>query len=238
LAKVVGFSKIPRVTSSQASSFGEALKRALSAADKNQAWLAGQLGVHPGQVSRWSADKALPHPKTVAKIEKLLDTSFRDARRPEYDLYISAPITALTNIAAHGKMVEKVVTALEKNVPGILIYTPTQHVLSRDQAPDIALERNMEAFARSKAYLYLQFERPQRPTGALIELGMALGRKMKTTIMIQDDVDAPFMLEDGFQGVAVTSSILPLARVYRPKDVGEVERLIASTGGRTLLGLD
>jgi hypothetical protein len=73
------------------------------------------------------------------------------------------------------------------------------------------------------------------PSSSLIELGCALGRRLKTTIIMQADLHQPFML-DGFGAVAASLSFLPKARVYTVRSVEHACDLI-TRNGRELLGL-
>ncbi len=93
----------------------------------------------------------------------------------------------------------------------------------------------MQAFGHCKALLFLQFSEILQPTSALIELGLALGKRLKTTIFVQRDLPIPFMLE-GFSAVAAEIPFLPKARVYPVASATEACRMIRKNG-RDLLGL-
>ena len=125
--------------------------------------------------------------------------------------------------------------AAQEHVPSL--YWPGEHIrgLADLSAPDLATERNMRALEHCSALLYLQFAEIVRPSGALIELGCALGRHVKTTAMIQKDLRRPFMLRN-FEGVAATVKFLPKARIYEVDSVDEAYDLMARNG-RRLLGL-
>ncbi len=220
--------------------FGNALKVAIAAARYTQAQLARELHIDPGQVSRWVNDKAVPHGDTVARIEQILETDLSasfTASTPEYELYVSAPITGLNidDISTHNAAVNDVVSAARAHVNSL--YWPGEEVRSVSDltAADIATERNMQILQSCSALLYLQFLEVVHPSSALIELGCALGWRLKTTIIIQADLHLPFML-DGFGGVAATLSFLPKARVYRVKSAGDACDLV-KRNGRGLLGL-
>jgi transcriptional regulator with XRE-family HTH domain len=220
--------------------FGKALRAAIIAARYTQAGLAKKLDIDAGQVSRWVNGKTIPHSETVAKIEQILGTHLSAAlaaESPHYDLYVAAPITGLVNenIGPHNSAVNQVVKAASRHVDSL--YWPGKAILSTSDltAPDIATERNMQALQRSAALLYLQFMEIVRPSGALVELGCALGWRLRTTIIIQEDLKMPFMLEN-FGAVAATLGFLPKARIYRVKSVGDACDLVAKNG-RDLLGL-
>ncbi|MGZ7042863.1 MAG: hypothetical protein ACXVH7_13810, partial [Thermoanaerobaculia bacterium] len=82
---------------------------------------------------------------------------------------------------------------------------------------------------------YLQFADVVHPSGSFIELGIALGRRLKTTIILKSGVRHAFML-DGFSAVAERVSFLPNARIYDVKSPEQACELI-ERNGRVLLGL-
>jgi transcriptional regulator with XRE-family HTH domain len=220
--------------------FGKALRAAITAARYSQAGLAKELNIDAGQVSRWVNGKTIPHSETVARIEQILGTDLSaafTAASPNYDLYVAAPISGLVNedIGPHNAAVNQVVTATSAHVDSL--YWPGKGILSTSDltAPDIATERNMQALQHSAALLYLQFMEVVRPSSALIELGCALGWRLRTTVIMQENLKMPFML-DNFGAVAATLGFLPKARIYRVKSVGDACDLIAKNG-RELLGL-
>ena len=102
-------------------------------------------------------------------------------------------------------------------------------------APDLATETSFEVFASCQAYLYLQFAEIINPSGALVELGFALGRKLKTTMIIRKNLRTPYMFE-GFQGVAAKLNFLPQVHIYTVADIDDAVRLI-KTDRRKLFGL-
>ncbi len=220
--------------------FGKALKAAISAAHYTQAGLARELVIDQGQVSRWVNGKAIPHGETLTKIEGILgadlSTAFA-ASKPEYELYVTAPISGLKaeEVGPHHAAVSAVVTAASAQVNSL--YWPGLGIQSAYDltAPDIATERNMQILRNSSAVLYLQFMEIVRPTSALIELGCALGWRLKTTVIMQEGLTQPYMLGN-FGAVAATLDFLPKARIYTVKSVGDACDLITKNG-RELLGL-
>jgi transcriptional regulator with XRE-family HTH domain len=221
-------------------SFGDALRAAIRAAGSSQAELARNLDIDPGQVSRWANGKALPHVHHVRRIEQILRVSLADSfavSTPDYELFVSAPITGLgpAAVTAHHDAVARVVAAAHQHINGV--YWPGEKVRSVDElvAPDLATERNMKVLASCHAYLYLQFADIIHPSGSLVEFGFALGKRLQTTLIIQRDLASPFMLE-GFGAVAEGLSFLPKARIYSVTSVDEAVTLVARNG-RELLGL-
>jgi transcriptional regulator with XRE-family HTH domain len=220
--------------------FSDALKAALGTARYSQAKMAKELGVDPGQVSRWVNGKSVPHLETVQRIEAMLGTDLSFAlasTNTGHELYISAPITGLgqKRIKAHHDAVSDVVESLRRQVHSV--YWPGERIEGfKDlQAADLATERNLQALAHSSAYVFLQFSEILKPSSALVEFGIALGRRMKTTAIIQADLYQPFMFE-GFGAVAASLPFLPKARIYVVNSVDDACELI-DRNGRELLGL-
>jgi transcriptional regulator with XRE-family HTH domain len=221
-------------------SFGDALRRAIQTARSTQADLARRLHIDPGQVSRWTNNKAVPHVETVRRIEQILGISLINsftASTPDYELYISAPITGLgsADILKHHDAVADVVTAVGQHVNSV--YWPGEQIRSHTDlvAADLATERNMKVLANCAAYLYLQFADIVHPSSALVELGFALGRRLKTTLIVKSELPSPYML-NGFGAVAASLNFLPKARIYTVKSADEAVALVAKNG-RELLGL-
>jgi hypothetical protein len=61
----------------------------------------------------------------------------------------------------------------------------------RNIAPDIAATHNLTDLASCPAFLYLQFAEVIGPSSTLVELGIALGRKMKVTMRLIQGGDKP-----------------------------------------------
>jgi transcriptional regulator with XRE-family HTH domain len=220
--------------------FGKALKAAIAAARYTQAGLARELHIDAGQVSRWVNGKAIPHKETAAKIEQILGADLSAAlaaSSPEYELYVAAPITGLKDedVGPHNMAVNEVVKAASAHVNSL--YWPGEKIRSKSDltAPDLTTERNMQVLQRSAGLLYLQFMEVVRPSSALVELGCALGWRLRTTVIMQEGLNQPFMF-DNFGAVAATLGFLPKARLYRVKSVSDACDLITKNG-RELLGL-
>lgn len=222
--------------------FSKALRKAMEDADITQAALAREFGTDASQVSRWANGKAVPHINTVRRIERLLKADLAGAlaeSTPDYELFVSAPISGIVHedIPDHHDAVARVVSAANDHVNG-LIWPGSQIRTAADcltAAADLVTEKNMKALYSSQAYLYLQFAEVVRPSSAFVELGFALGRKMKVTIIVQQGLKNPFMLR-GFSAVAESLDFLPKARTYEVASADEAASLIKGSG-RELLGL-
>ena len=224
----------------KAGKLGKALRAAISAATTTQAGLARELHIDAGQVSRWVNDKAIPHRETVRRIEQILGADLAAAfaaSAPDYELYVTAPISGIRSedVGSHNAAVSEVVKAASAHVNSLYWSGEGVRTMADLTAPDIATEKNLQALQRSTAMLYLQFTEIVRPTSALVELGCALGWRLKTTIVMLADLNQPFMFEN-FGAVAATLSFLPKARIYKVKSVGDACDLI-TRNGRQLLGL-
>jgi transcriptional regulator with XRE-family HTH domain len=222
--------------------FADALRQALQNAGKSQAELARELRIDPSQVNRWVNGRAIPQIDNVRRIQAFLNVDLSDSFAksiPQHELFVSAPISAIATdeIAEHHDAVAMVVAAANEHVNDLI--WPGDRIRDfadrRTAAADLATERNMRDLANCPAYLYLQFSEIIGPSSALVELGFALGRKMKVTIIVRHGLTSPYMLR-GFGAVAARLSFLPEARIYEVDSPDDAASLIAGNG-RELLGL-
>jgi transcriptional regulator with XRE-family HTH domain len=226
---------------------GAVLQRALRDASKTQKELAEALSVDPAQVSRWVNNRAQPRLENIRGIKEILGIDLeavlqhsRSASEPlpppEFELFVSAPISGLSDeeIQHHRDEVHKVVTAAENVVDGGVYWSGANVTDPHDRgAADRATEASFRALERCQGYLYLQFADMANPSGALVELGLALGLKLKTTMILKRDVHTPYMFE-GLQNVAADLDyFLPQVRIY-VKDADEAVGMI-KVDGRDLL---
>jgi transcriptional regulator with XRE-family HTH domain len=229
----------------QPGTFGDALRQALFGKRHTQTWLAEQLGTSNQQVNRWVNNRQVPHLDKVRQIEDLLGTDLNDAFRHsmrvpepsiEHGLFVSAPAAELRNeeISAHRNDVARVVAAAKNVVDRVYWSSEEVGSILDLGAADLATETSLQALNTCRAYLYLQFADLTNPSGALVELGFALGRKLKTTMIIKKDLRTPYMFE-GFQGVAARLYFLPEVRIYLVDEVDDAVRLIERDGDHLLL---
>jgi transcriptional regulator with XRE-family HTH domain len=225
-----------------AASFAVALRAALESAGLTQATLARELQLDPAQVSRWINGKAVPNSANVRLIEKILSADLADsfsASTPKYELYVSAPVAELNpqDMPAHHDAVAKVASAAGAHVNSL--YWPGERFREpldiRHAAADILTEQNMVALNQCSAFLYLQFAEIVGPSSALIELGYALARHMKITMITQAGLTSPYMLKN-FSTAVANLNFLPNARIYSVASAEDASALI-SANGRALLGL-
>jgi transcriptional regulator with XRE-family HTH domain len=223
--------------------FQSALRQALRNKRMNQADLAREIPIDPSQVNRWVTGKAFPHIKNLHRVEEVLEVDLSQPfseSTPDHELFVSAPISGIAAemVPHHHDAVAKVVEAARQHVNG-LIWPGERIVTAANRhaaAADIATERNMTALFGCPAYLYLQFAEVLGPSSAYVELGFALGRKMKVTIIVQKGLTSPYMLR-GFGAVAAKLKFLPEARIYTEVESPDEAASLIASNGRDLLGL-
>jgi len=225
-------------------SFGDALSQAIHDAGTTQAALAHELKIHQSQVSRWVNGKSIPHIDNINRIDKFLKADLTDSfakSTPDYELFVSAPISGIAPeaIPEHHDAVAKVVSAVNQHVnslkwPGDSVKNEAD---LRSAAADIVTERNMRVLFKCQAYLYLQFAEVVRPSSAFVELGVALARKMKITIIVKHGLPSLYMLR-GYATVAANFKSLPQARIYTEVASADDAASLIETHGRELLGLE
>lgn len=229
------------MTANDDHNFSEALRRAIRDARYTQAKLAERLGTDASQVSRWVNGKAEPHPSTIGAMENILQADLSRAMREsttKYELYVSTPIASLDDdamIADHNDKVKLVADSIQSTATSF--YWPGETIRSESDLPaaDLATERNMKIFHNCRALLYLQFSHSVQPSSALIELGLALGRKMETTIVIDSSIVRPLIFS-GLERIAAKLAFLPDTRIYTVDSAAEAANLI-TRNGREILGL-
>jgi transcriptional regulator with XRE-family HTH domain len=220
---------------------GRALDAALKAAGFTGRDLASQLKVDDSRVSKWrNGHERVPDDK-VAPIERLLNadlSALHDAPAAvHYEMYVAAPITGLApaDIEPHHDAIAMILEKVEPLVDGL--YWPGREIRSRSDllAPALTTERNLRVMQHCRAFLYLQFRPLSGPSGSLVELGLALGRQMRTTVFMAPKLEMPFMLK-GFEGVAGRINFLPDARVYNDYKPSEAAHFI-EVNQRPIFGL-
>lgn len=162
-------------------------------------------------------------------------TEFVDALKrmhQRFDLYLATPITGVADEAIPRVHDSTKVLFDALTSAGYSVYWPGDGITSIEQliAPGIATATNMRNIVNSQALVYVQLEKVVNPSGALIEHGIALGRKMRTTVIALEGLQLPFMLKNGFDGVANASPDLPDAKVHVFPTIAEALRQIRNTG--------
>ena len=221
--------------------FGIALHEALLVKRMSQAELARAIPTDASQVTRWITGAAKPSMRNQRRIEEILETKLPNASTitREYELFVAAPVGGLNpdNIDKHHADVAKVLVAARKQVNGI--YWPSEGDRTASDRTDVSAirtERNLRALNECSALLYLQFSEVVNPSSAYIELGYALGRKMKLTIMVKSGLMLPYMLHE-FGAVGPGLRFLPQVRIYPNIASAEEAAERIARNGRELLGL-
>jgi len=204
-----------------------------------QSGVAPKLGVHPSQLNRWANGRVIPD----EILEVLEDVLGRDDIKSafatlKYDLYVSSPITSFSplDMASHREGVGQVVESIEDI--GLRPFWPAGLINSRADLlpPRLATKRNLEILHGAKGLLYIQLLETTTPSNTLVELGMALGRRMRTTIIIGQGIQMPSM----FAALEVLGArmphVLPKVRVIQVSGVDEAVNYVR-TSGRSLFGL-
>ncbi len=218
---------------------GEVVKRALSERSMKHLVFARDLDAASSTLSKWLNGTRVPPEKVQEQIDTLLDLDLSGTwglSSSPSTVFVSAPGQGLRSKdrAEHRDQVLKVVTAIDKVVD--TVHCPGSKILGPKDfgAPDVMTKQSMELLAESDALVYLQFAELAGPTGSLVELGIALGRKMRVTIFVQEGLDRPLLM-NSFERVAARLSMLPNARNYSVQSPDEVVQWLQN-GGRHLLG--
>ena len=221
------------MTTQGGKSLGDALRAALTAKRMTQRQLANALSLDPTQVNRWVNDKAIPRMMYLRQIEDVLGVDLTHLLTQDIgpDLYVSGPMAAVDSAvyARQRESSQAVVSAAREHLGGV--YWPAERVggVEDFDAPDLGTEVNLRRLHESQAFLYLQFEDAARPSSALVELGIALGMRKRTTVIVRSGLQQPYMIE-GFSGVAARLGFLPETRIYAVDDVAEAVRLVRRNG--------
>lgn len=179
----------------------------------------------------------MPSMANVRKLEDVLDIDLgwllTEPTR-EYELFVAAPEGGLRSddVKAHHADVAKVLVAARKHVNGI--YWPSEEdktIADRTFKAPTRTEKNLRILNDCPALLYLQFAKVVNPSSAYIELGYALGKKMKLTIMVKDRLMLPYMLH--YSGARGTG--LKEMRIFDNIEADEAVALITDNG-RELFG--
>jgi plasmid maintenance system antidote protein VapI len=206
-----------------------------------QATIARVLEKNPSQISRLVHGRDQWTLEIATRVDNYLGTDLASmllAQPEPYELYVAAPITGLAKgeLADAHHEVGLVVTVLRRQLPRV--YWAGENIRSEDDLKDadLATEENMATLATAQAFLYLQFREVEGPSSALIELGVALGRRTHTTIVMQRDLRRPFMLRENFEGTAGRIPQFPNPRFRAVHSVAQAVTLL-ERDGRQLLGL-
>lgn len=219
-----------------------AVVAALRQQDLSQADLARKLDAKPSQISDWLGGKHFPRADRRRLVNELLgiDRDVRTQRPPasvvEKDipsrLYVSSPITSVpeTNYKRHFGEVAEIVSAASEVVGAVEWPGAPVGPTRRLRAAGAVMPENWDWLATAGGLVYIQFEEIEGATGALIELGIALGRKIRTTVILSDRVKKPFLLSSGFERIAEARDDFPNALFYTYSSADAAAGEIRETG--------
>lgn len=199
-----------------------------------QAELARLVHVDPGQVSRWTGDRAPLRGPNADRVADLLRGRGVELEpdQPPCRVFLATPMAALDPDAYEQARADAVAVhaALERAAGATYWAAGGVDSVDRFEAPDLANARNLDALQSCEAFVLHQTGPLDRPTSCLIELGMALARGIPVTVFAPSEADLPFMLR-GFEAVAARSG-----GRYRFHHVDDALRLL-DIHGAELLGL-
>lgn len=215
---------------------GQALREAIARDKQKHYQFAKRMGITSPQLSKyingrqaWTLDLAKKFDQQLGGTE-MADAFVRLTQR--IDIYISSPITGLADesIPIAHEQTGTLVDFLRNE--GYSVQWPGERIPTIDKLidPTVATTDNIRDIVRARAVVYVQFNEVIHPSGALIELGIALGRKMRTTVLALEGLQLPFMLRNGFDGVAGASPDLPDARIRQFRSMDDAVRQIRNTG--------
>jgi transcriptional regulator with XRE-family HTH domain len=216
---------------------GDRINSALLARGTKRATLAALLEVSPSTVTRWINGVIVPKPTKLEAMKQILGADLLlDEEQPAPSLFVASPITALPEdqrLAAHQDLA-RLVAAMRRVIPDV--RWPGEHGVRHHRGvAEIATQPTMTALYGGDALVYVQLTNVTRATGALVELGIALGLQRPITLILGTNVARPFMFEQGFEAVAARLHWLPDVRVVTVTSAVEAEQIIHTAGARLFM---
>lgn len=219
-------------------SSGEEIRSARTMKGLTQKELAEKVSVSNYRISDWENNKAVPLLRHAEALDKILGTRLSDRKEYEskyedkpsiYDVFVATPMASISNnhYLDSRKKVERIVHKIRES--GLEVYWAGASIDSHEdfEVPDQGTERNLTALKTSKAFVFAYFgDVPPGPSGALVELGIALGLGKPVTIFVTDTYTLPYMMEEGFPRVADRTGIsrVRLSRGDVNKAISQMDR--------------
>lgn len=196
--------------------------------------------VHPSQVTRWFSGRKRPSQDQIQSMERVLGCGLDGmfpSPAPAYELYLSSPITSIppSKLRSHRAEVEMIAEAVREIVPNLYWPGDVIHSAKDLLAPNRATKRNFERLEDCRGLPYVQMDDTVGPSNCLVELGLALGRRMRTTVILKRDVNRPLMFQ-GLEAVAQGFKWLPNVQIHEVDSAEDACHLVRANG-RSLLGL-
>jgi len=225
-----------KLTRDETKAVGEKVREALASdTEWTQKRLAIELGVSQTTISNIIAGNQLITDVRTSLIADLLGLELSEfLHRP--DIYVSAPMTTLktgTSLRKNHNEVHLVLDALSD--VALSPYWPGDGVLDHSdyRDPRITATKNLQALAQCSSFLLLYLHEVDGPSGALIELGYAMGLGLRVTLMIDRKLNQkgpkPFIL-DGLQSAAMEIDVLPRIDIHEVNNAKDVCLLLRENG--------
>jgi hypothetical protein len=130
-----------------------------------------------------------------------------------YGLFVAAPMSAFASPDGYARsrsLIIEMIEAISPSLGGQDVYYAGAAVAptSAFTAPGQALDEDMGALSASASLLLIYPEKVA--TGALVELGYALARRIPVGILVRDHADLPYFLRD-LRGCRTLPTTGPLA---------------------------
>lgn len=148
-----------------------------------------------------------------------------------YDLFVAVPMATLKDDTERLEVRKSIVNLIDlikrRCQLGEIFYAAIKADTEENfDPPALGLKHNVPRIRASKRFLLIY---PQKaPTGALIELGMALGLGKATTIFVKDGVELPYLLRDVSAGQTITD--FPSIRTFRFRNFEQLVKMIQDHG--------
>lgn len=220
--------------------FGEALSAALEDLGRKQSWLARQLEIDPGSVSRWVRGEQVPNDTNLARINKALGRDLsasasadrRERGSAQFEVFLATPMASFSTDEEYAENHLQMLDLLDSVESAIgPAYWAGRSIpdSSAFDAPGVGESENLYALKRARYCLFVQLTASPLATSALIEVGIALGWKLPVAIFAPGSQSVPYMMR-GLPTVSEQLSFLPGVRLYEAANVDEVKRVVKVNG--------
>lgn len=171
-----------------------------------QKWLAPRLHVSEGHLSKTLGEDP-PDLAFLAQVADVLGMTLSELSERagvpigwRYDIYLSTPFQALTDDSERSaQRADAAALVAAMRSIDLKVYWPLESVPERSAEWESGIEHiaaadNIRAILSSEALVYFQSHALNGSTSALVELGYAMGKQIRTTVMVAGGVQMPFML--------------------------------------------
>lgn len=149
------------------------------------------------------------------------------------DVFFSVPMAATPDrdsYAKHRRDALIVASALREHCGFESLYYAGERIDQRDdfEAPDLALEVNVQALRTSRYFVLLMTEELTTPSSVFVEAGFALALSTPSCYFVREGTRLPFLLQQAAQ--ARLPRMLPTVKLYRFDGIDEIVRLLRVHG--------